>query len=95
MIDTLRQTKRLCREREGTTVAGWRFTRLQATASLHPMYVLFEYRREPIAPAEGFPLYIKVTRLYARDDLLALLRDPEWLGDLVPDAERAEVAATT
>jgi hypothetical protein len=57
MDDLLQECERLCREREGTMIGGWRFTALHITSSLHPGYLLLDYRREPIAPVEGFPLY--------------------------------------
>jgi hypothetical protein len=59
------------------------------TSSLHPGYLLLEYRREPIAPIEGFPVYVKVTGLYAADDIYSLLSARNGLRQLVPAAEIA------
>ena len=89
MDDLLQECERLCREREGTRAAGWRFTKLHVTSSLHPGYLLLDYRREPIATVEGFPLYVKVTGLYAADDIYSLLSGRDGLRQLVPAAEIA------
>ena len=93
MVDILRECQRLCREREGTTIAGWKFASLQVTTSrAHPGYVLLDYRREPVAIMERFPLFIKVTCLYAVDELHGLLNDPRGLRQLIPAAELVEIA---
>jgi hypothetical protein len=89
MDDLLQECERLCREREGTMAAGWRFTKLQVSSSLHPGFLLLDYRREPIAPVEGFPLYVNVTGLYSADDIYSLLSERDGLRQLIPAAEIA------
>ncbi|HXG70046.1 MAG TPA: hypothetical protein VNJ04_05460 [Gemmatimonadaceae bacterium] len=82
--DLLTECERLCRERQGSTCAGWQF--LDLFVELYPSDdgdCLFVYTRVRGTQQAG-----RVTCALSLEELHRLLKDPHGLMEFIPPAER-------